>query len=140
MDEPSVRAPTVPGHDAPTKWSRPDGLLGTPQDAPMIVVLPSPRAPPVKTSAPSGAPRTFTRSDVGELSPAVSEEFGWRYGVNIAVVTGRKDRIVAMNAFRPLMPNRDSVRTERPGGLAVWGSVTKLLLLKPQLGGLCSSS
>jgi hypothetical protein len=63
----------------------------------------------------------LTRCDVGAPSPAVGEEFSWRNGVNIAVVTGLKDRIVAMNAFRPLMPNRDSVRTERPGGLAFWG-------------------
>jgi hypothetical protein len=29
------------------------------------------------------------------------------YGVNTAVVTRHNDRIVASNAFRPQMPNRD---------------------------------
>jgi len=38
---------------------------------------------------------------------AVGEEFSCSYGVNIAVVTGLNDRIVAINAFRPQMPNRD---------------------------------
>jgi hypothetical protein len=68
-----------------------------------------------------------------------------RYGINIAVVTGLNDRIVAINAFRPLMPNRDSVRTVRPGGLAVRGSCdqivtvdssTRVVVIEQLTGGL----